>query len=150
MTKVKLAHASMTEHVVRDLSRIVKAIDDFSKRVHRVHGVSGPQLSLLWELRESGRLTISQLAERMYLHPSTVSGIADRLEGKRLATRMRDTEDHRVVGLTITTAGLEILDTTPMLPRHRIVEALKKMPDALVSGLAKGLGPLAAVVEAEP
>ncbi len=134
--------------IIRDLCRIVKAIDDFSKHVQRRHGVSGPQLWALWELRESGKLQVSRLAERMCLHASTVSGIADRLEAKGLATRSRDSEDHRVVGLSITSEGLRLLEGTPIPPRQGMQNALEQMPEAFVEGLAQGLNTLVAVAEA--
>jgi DNA-binding MarR family transcriptional regulator len=131
------------------LSRILKAMDDYSKHTQAAYGVSGPQLWALWELRSSQGLPVSQLARRMHLHPSTVSGIGDRLEAKGLARRVRDAPDHRVVRLEITDAGLDLLERAPGPAMHRVLRALEAMPESLLGAVASGLTRLAEAMEGE-
>ena len=86
---------------------------------------------------------MSQVAQRMYLHPSTVSGIADRLEAKGLVTRVRRSEDHRLVHLEITETGVTVVETAPTPMRQRLLRALELMPEAELAALAQGLARLA-------
>lgn len=129
--------------VARGLSRIIKATDDFSKRAQSEYGVTGPQLWALWELRATGGMTVSALANQMYVHPSTVSGIAERLEAKGLVERRRSREDQRVVQLVITPAGEALLGRTPSPARRRLLDMLHTMPDRDLRALNRGLAALA-------
>lgn len=130
-----------------DLSRILKASDDYSKHVQYRYGVSGPQLWALWELRNTPGITVSQLARGMHLHPSTTSGIADRLEAKGLARRVRDGKDHRVVRLEISGVGRALLRRAPVPARHRLLKALEGMSDGRLRVLAAAMSELAEAME---
>ena len=131
------------------LCRTLKALDDYSKRVQARHGVSGPQLGALWEVHENRGLTVSQGARRMYLHPSTFSGIADRLEAKGFVRRVRDGKDQRIVHLEITENGLALLKTAPRPIRHQIVKALERLPESELRAFVKGISALAEAIEDE-
>lgn len=128
---------------VQGLSRIIKAMDDFSKRAQSAYGVTGPQLWALWELDMSGGMTVSALARRMYVHASTVSGIAERLEAKGLVRRVRLSDDQRRVRLEITPEGRELLERAPSPARRRLLGTLEAMPERQLRALGAGLGALA-------
>ena len=81
------------EEVVRHLHRIFKVVDTFSRRTLAEFGVSGPQIWALRTIEASGSLTMGELAGALFLHMSTVTGIVDRLEGRRLVVRERFGED---------------------------------------------------------
>ena len=74
------AAASDAAEVVNNLRRLFKAIHEYSKAVLRSTGLSGPQLWALTVLDREPALSLGELAERLFAHPSTVSGIVDRLE----------------------------------------------------------------------
>ena len=61
-------------------------------------------------------------------YPSTVTGIADRLEAKGLAERRRDSRDHRVIHMALTEKGSAVLAETPPPARLRVVEELSHKP----------------------
>ena len=82
---------------VQSLRRIVKTIEDYSQQVSSEFGVTGPQLWALKTILEHGALPLGQLSKKMYLHPSTVTGVVDRLENKGYVVRGRDTADRRIV-----------------------------------------------------
>jgi DNA-binding MarR family transcriptional regulator len=65
---------------------------------------------LLRYLELAGPLTVSQLAEIVGLHPSTVSSQLRPLTSKKFVRRAVDTEDHRIVALSITMAGRSVCD----------------------------------------
>ena len=65
---------------------------------------------LLRYLDFAGAMTVSQLAEIVGLHPSTVSTQLRPLTAKRLVRRTIDRDDRRVVSLSITTAGRATCD----------------------------------------
>ena len=69
---------------VQSLRRIFKAIQDYSQEVSGSFGITGPQLWALKTLSEYESLPLGELSRKMYLHPSTVTGVVDRLETKGL------------------------------------------------------------------
>ncbi|NJD62729.1 MAG: MarR family transcriptional regulator, partial [Deltaproteobacteria bacterium] len=99
--------------VFDNLRRVIQAVHGYSNRAQRVGGLTGPQLWAIKVLSEAAPTRVSDLARRMYLHPSTVVGILDRLESKGLAARYRSAEDHRVVDVKLTVKGKAIVDRSP-------------------------------------
>ena len=60
---------------------------------------------LLGELRREGALTASHLAQAADLAPATVSEMLDALVGAGLVERVRDTDDRRVIRVSLTPLG---------------------------------------------
>jgi DNA-binding MarR family transcriptional regulator len=132
--------------VVAALSRLLKGIDDYSKYMQAHYGVSGPQLWVLWELKDNGPVRIGQVARRMYLHPSTLTAIADRLEERGLIARSRDKQDHRVVHLTITDEGRRLAKSCPEPVRYRFTQVLTALPTSDLAALERALTSLCSVL----
>jgi DNA-binding MarR family transcriptional regulator len=119
--------SSDLDDAVRTLHRIFKAVDTFSRRALRDFGVSGPQI---WALRTIGgakELTAGELAARMHLHPSTVTGILQRLEARRLVRRSRRPEDRRVSRLGLTSKGRALAARAPEPPRSVVFRGLRRL-----------------------
>jgi len=108
----------------QNMARMGEAMARLSKQLQGEYGVSGPQLLAIHELQHEQPLTVSQLASRMSLHPSTVCGILDRLEDRGLARRERDTHDHRVVNVTATSEGTKLASRAPPPPRLLLRDGL--------------------------
>jgi DNA-binding MarR family transcriptional regulator len=66
------------------------------------------QVRALYALREP--LSMRELAERLYLDPSNLTALVDRLEDLGLVERQADTEDRRVKRLVITDKGVHLSD----------------------------------------
>jgi DNA-binding MarR family transcriptional regulator len=80
-----------------------------SKRMRRVLGVTGPQrLALRMIEREPGMATL-RLSELLHLHPSTVTGVLDRLERDGLVERITHPSDGRSTRLRLTRRGGALL-----------------------------------------
>ena len=91
--------------IMQSLRRIFKAIQDYSQEVSQKFGITGPQLWALKTLSTNGSLPLGQLSKMMYLHPSTITGVVDRLEKKGYVVRDRVHKDRRVVMVQLTTKG---------------------------------------------
>ncbi|NJN15101.1 MAG: MarR family transcriptional regulator [Oscillochloris sp.] len=64
-----------------------------------------PQMVTLFAIRDSGICRMSELAEITQQSAGTLTGIVDRLIDDHLVGRVRDSEDRRVVQVTLTPAG---------------------------------------------
>jgi len=81
------------------------ALERASKRMEDSHGISGPQRFALRIIGASPGITAGELAAMLHLHPSTVTGIVQRLELRKLVKRSANESDGRVAHLHLTPAG---------------------------------------------
>jgi DNA-binding MarR family transcriptional regulator len=79
-----------------------------SKRMLATLGVTGPQRLVLRMLGRTPGLSAGELAAVLHLHPSTLTGILQRLEHLGLVSRTTAAADRRRVVLRLTTAGRSI------------------------------------------
>ena len=68
-------------------------------------GVTGPQRLVLRIVGTFPGLSAGDLARTLHVHPSTLTGILQRLEARGLLRRLTDPEDARRVQLEITAKG---------------------------------------------
>src|SRR4030043_1213335 len=93
--------------VLDNLRRVFKVVHRYSKRAEKIGGLTGPQVWAMKVLAESAPIRVTDLARRMYLHPSTVVGILDRLEQQDQGSRTRSEKDHRGGAGGLTAKGRE-------------------------------------------
>lgn len=121
--------------VVQAFRRINKSIHEFSKAVDREFGITGPQLWAMRIIDELESCSAGDLAERLFVHPSTITGVIQRLEDKALIDRRRRPDDRRAVVLRLTPAGKKLLHRGPIEDHGHIAKALQGMPTSDVSRL---------------
>jgi DNA-binding MarR family transcriptional regulator len=78
------------------------ALERASKRMEDALGISGPQRFALRMIGVHPGITAGELASVLHLHPSTVTGIVQRLETRRLVKRASNADDGRVAHLYLT------------------------------------------------
>ena len=133
--------------VVNALRRITKAIHEFSKAVDREFGITGPQLWAMRTISELGGCSAGDLASRLCVHPSTITGVIQRLEDKRLIDRQKREDDRRAVVLTLTPAGKKLLERAPHPAQGQLVGALSHFPPEDVSKLRTMLDDIVGAME---
>jgi DNA-binding MarR family transcriptional regulator len=114
--------------VVGCLRRLFKGLHEHSKAMQRQAGLSAPQAWALTILAAEPGLSLGELAERMHSHPSTVSGIVERLVGRRSVDRRPDPEDRRGIRLSLTSSGRRLLRRSPSPVQAGLQRALRAMP----------------------
>lgn len=125
--------------ILRALRRIVQAIDVHSRKLAQQHDITSPQLVTLLCVAEEGPLTLSGIAERVHVSSGTVVGILHRLESKGLVRRDRDTQDRRLVYVTITALGRRLAETAPSPLQDTFAEALHRLPELEQIAIAMSL-----------
>lgn len=64
--------------------------------------ISPPQFDALqYLIDDGGELTIGELSSKLYLAPSTISDLVDRLEKNKLVKRTRSADDRRIVNVKV-------------------------------------------------
>ncbi len=134
---------------VQSLRRIVRAIEDYSQQVSNEFGVTGPQLWALKTISDHDTIPLGQLSTQMLLHPSTVTGVVDRLEKKGYVIRGRDSTDRRIVTVSLTAAGKELVKKAPSPVQGKLIYGLKKMKREELHLIYESVRKLTEIVEAE-
>ncbi|NMG76052.1 MarR family winged helix-turn-helix transcriptional regulator [Aromatoleum diolicum] len=108
---------------------LIRTAQRHSQWIERQSGVTGAQLWALQELFEEPGLRVGELAKRMALHQSTASNMIDKLESSGLVSKERTSVDQRVVRLSLTEAGRDLLARAPSPARGVLPEALRLLDE---------------------
>ncbi len=93
-----------SEHLVDDMLALYHLIRRASHPVHRAE-MTPEQYWLLRLLRRKGALSISELAEKLGVTGSSITTACKRLEKAGLVMRERQSDDERMVRVTLTEQG---------------------------------------------
>jgi DNA-binding MarR family transcriptional regulator len=134
---------------MQSLRRIFKAIQDYSHEVSNKFGITGPQLWALKTISQSESLSLSELSETMYLHPSTITGVVDRLEKKGFVVRVRDKKDRRVISVRLTPKGKRLSKGTPNPIQGKMIYGLGKLRKEELNSIYDSVSKLVKIMEVQ-
>jgi DNA-binding MarR family transcriptional regulator len=97
---------------------VVHGLERTSKRMTGELGVTGPQRLVLRVVGLGPGISAGHLASVLHVHPSTLTGVLQRLVAQRLLARTDDPRDRRRAVLHLTTRGTRVNAV-----RHGTVEA---------------------------
>ncbi len=135
--------------VMQSLRRIFKAIQDYSHEVSSEFGITGPQLWALKTISQNESLSLRDLSQRMYLHPSTMTGVVDRLEKKGYVTRKRDQVDRRVIYVQLTAEGRKLVKKAPNPAQGKMIYGLKNLTKRDLNLIYDSVQKLVEIMEAQ-
>jgi DNA-binding MarR family transcriptional regulator len=97
-----------------------------SKRMEKEIGITGPQRLVLRVVDQFPGLSASELAEIVRLHPSTITGVVQRLVARGLLERQRDPSDTRRARLRVTRKASRHTRATHGTVESAVTEALAR------------------------
>jgi DNA-binding MarR family transcriptional regulator len=148
MTKRENRDVAISD-IMQDLRRTFKSIHDYSHEVSNKFGITGPQLWTLKTISQNGSLSLGELSERMYLHPSTITGIVDRLEKKAYVLRDRGEKDRRVVKVRLTAKGERLARKAPNPVQGKMIYGLRKLKKDELDSICDSIRKLVEVTKAQ-
>ena len=105
-------------------------------------GVTSRQVTLLWLIRTNPGMSLRELAAEEGISAPALSGHVDRLEKAGLIERVRDTEDRRRVGLTLTEEGERLLRRVRARRTTWLAEHLRGLADDELAAIEASIAPL--------
>jgi len=90
-------------------------------------GISTSQSAVLLYLKRTDRATMSDVAQAVGLSITSASGLVDRMEKKQLVSRQRSKTDKRIIQLSLTPSGRQILSKAEPLIRNANAVLLEKI-----------------------
>jgi len=119
---------------MRMLWTIENALQSTSKRMAARIGVTGPQRLVLKIVAKFPDISAKEVAHLLRLHPSTVTGILQRLVDKQLLSRDRHPADGRRARLRTRAAARPLIRGRKGTVESAVARALARMPRASVRG----------------
>lgn len=104
---------------------VVHGMESASKRMSAVIGVTGPQRLVLRVTGLFPGLSAGDLATILHVHPSTLTGVLQRLVDQRLLTRRDDPGDRRRAVLHLTARGRRISAVDRGTVERAVTDTLK-------------------------
>ncbi len=95
---------------LRVLWAVTHGLESTSKRMLKRLGVTGPQRLVLRIVGHHGRISAGKLAEVLHIHPSSLTGMLQRLEQAELIRRESDPLDRRRAIFELTRRGSRLND----------------------------------------
>jgi DNA-binding MarR family transcriptional regulator len=87
---------------------LAHALERASKHMADAIGVTGPQRLVLRVVGLRPGVSAGELAATLHVHPSTLTGVLQRLVAQRLLTRKNDRRDRRRAVLHLTARGAQV------------------------------------------
>jgi len=133
---------------MRLLWSIEHGLQRASKRMENSLGITGPQRLALKIIRKFPGVSVSTLAHILHLHPSTISGVLQRLVEKDLLVREDDPADRRRARLRVKETGRRFADQPTGTVEAAIARALSHLPAAHVDRARDVLWAIASELDA--
>lgn len=119
-----------------------------SSKVRWESGISGKQHATLRAL-EDGPLTMGALSKLLFIGDSATSELVAKLENDGLARRERSAADNRVVHVSVTEAGRDVADRTPLAGMPLLRERLRDLDEAELRRISRAVGRILEVLEVD-
>jgi DNA-binding MarR family transcriptional regulator len=105
-------------------------------------GITSRQVTLLWLIRANPGMSLRELAAEERISAPALSGHVDRLEKASLLERVRDENDRRRVGLTLTNEGERLLKRVRARRTSWLADRLKGLDDDELAAIDAAVEPL--------
>lgn len=141
--------SATTAQVLRRFRVVFNAVRSHFQQVENQVGLGGAQVWALALVRDQPAIGMGELAKSMDIHQSTASNLVKILLRKAFIRTNKASGDRRNVQLTITPAGLEVLNQVPGPFEGVLPLALGKLPAASLQRLDEDLAELIALLKAD-
>jgi len=129
---------------MRLLWAVTHGLESTSKRMLAELGVTGPQRLVLRIVGQNPNISPGELATVLHVHPSSLTGVFQRLTQTKLLQRVRDPNDGRRSTLTLTPLGRQVNARRAGTVEAAVHRALAVVPPAKLRAAEEVLKQLAA------
>ena len=140
---------SVIQDIVWSVRRLVRAVYLDSQKISKRYGLTGPQSAVLRNLFNNGPLSSADLSRLMYVTPSNITGIIDRLEKKQLVERIKKEGDRRITLITLTETGDNLSKTLPDPIMKKFITELADLEPEHVQLLAMAMNQILNLIDTE-
>jgi DNA-binding MarR family transcriptional regulator len=125
---------------------LLKLARELRRESHAL-GVTGGQVSLLFQIQRHRGIGVRGLAALERMSPAAMSGYVDRLERAGLVQRTPDPNDRRRQGLTVTLEGEHVLRSVKSRRTAWLAARLERLPPDDLAAVDAAVEPLLALLD---
>lgn len=115
-------------HIELLLRSICFDIKQKGREILQDYDITPPQFNALQFLVNEGEMTISELSSKLFLAPSTITDLIDRMEKNQLVIRSREAADRRIVKIQVQEKGNVLIRQVIERRCDYLKSLLKEMP----------------------
>jgi DNA-binding MarR family transcriptional regulator len=127
------------ERAISAYAAAIRVLDPIRFQVWSENGLTMPQARVLFTIVEHGDQSAGELAERLGVAPSTITGITDRLVRQDLIQRKEDARDRRGVLLALTEEGVRLTSEIAESSRAYLRRVFAEIPEDRLAEFAAAL-----------
>ena len=135
--------------VLTALRKIIRSVDLYSRELKNKSEVTAPQLICLLAIVKNGPMSATSVSREVFLSPSTIVGILDRLEIKGLVKRERSQKDRRIVMVSATPLGTTLVARAPSPIQDILKRRLQELPVGEQEDITRSLERVVELMEAD-
>ena len=140
---------SIVKEIVGSIRQLYRAVYQDSFSMSRRFGLTASQSGVLRILVKNGPQSSAELSRALFVTPSNITGIIDRLERKALVVRNRKKGDRRVCLITLTEEGSLLSRKLPDPIEKKIIGGLAKMQPEDIENLDTSLKRILDLIDAD-
>ncbi|MBC7286060.1 MarR family transcriptional regulator [Hoeflea sp.] len=131
------------------LRRILRATDQFSRKLAQSVGLTAAQFRVLQIVAEKGQCTATAISLQMRISQATVTSLVDKLVSQEMVVRERSQTDRRQTNIVATEKGRQAIADTPDPLQQRFVRKFSALEDWEQAALIASLERVASMLDAE-
>jgi MarR family transcriptional regulator, organic hydroperoxide resistance regulator len=135
---------------LRLLWAVEHGLEKTSKRMEGTVGITGPQRLVLRVVARFPGISAGELAHVVQLHPSTITGILQRLAARRLVVREKDPTDNRRMRLRLNPRAVKFTKPSSGTVENAVRRVLGRVGRQNVRGAREVLAALADALDNAP
>ena len=140
---------SVIQDLVWSIRRLIRAVYHDSQKISKRYGLTEPQSAVVRNLYNNGPMSSADLSRNLFVTPSNITGIIDRLEKKQFVERIKKEGDRRVALITLTEAGQELSKTLPDPIMKKFIAELADLEPEHVQLLAVAMNQILNLIDTE-
>ena len=140
---------SVIQDLVWSIRRLIRAVYLDSQKISKRYGLTEPQSAVVRNLYNNGPMSSANLSRNLFVTPSNITGIIDRLEKKQFVERIKKEGDRRVALITLTEAGQELSKTLPDPIMKKFIAELADLEPEHVQLLAVAMNQILNLIDTE-
>jgi DNA-binding MarR family transcriptional regulator len=130
---------SVIQDLVLSIRHLIRAVYLDSQKISKRYGLTEPQSAVIRNLYNNGPMSSADLSRKLFVTPSNITGIIDRLEKKQLVERTKKKGDRRIALITLTDTGKQLSKTLPDPIMKKFISALADLEPEHVQLLAMAM-----------
>ena len=139
----------LIKDIVDAIRKFVRAVSLDAFKMSRQYGLTGPQSAVLRTLFKEGPISSASLSRRLYVTPSNITGIIDRLVKKGFVERNQKKGDRRVALIELTESGTMLSSELPDPIEKKLIKELANLEPEHIRILALSINQILNLINAK-